>query len=224
MTPAATKAAKPDIVLLANADGKVKEVAKSSDKRAKKAPARRRTSKASAKDLSAAADELLAAADQAKAFGNHQKGCSEEPPRPKPQRKRPKRPPQPRRQPPPRRPRLNLQLPRHQQPKQRQRSQPPRRKPKPQLLRRKPRPKPWPASRSAPKAFTPKTPSGFICRKSVGSACCVPTKRSNWPAKLPIFSISRNWPLNLKATTAGNPTTKSGRPWWKCRSSASAGA
>ena len=28
MTPAATKAAKPDIVLLANVDGKVKEVAK----------------------------------------------------------------------------------------------------------------------------------------------------------------------------------------------------
>ena len=68
MTPAATKAAKPDIVLLANADGKVKEVAKSSDdKETKKTPARRRTSKASAKDLSAAADELLAAADQAKA-------------------------------------------------------------------------------------------------------------------------------------------------------------
>ena len=35
MTPAATKAAKPDIVLLANADGKVKEVAKGSDKEAK---------------------------------------------------------------------------------------------------------------------------------------------------------------------------------------------
>ena len=45
MTPAATKAAKPDIVLLANAEGKVKEVSKSSDKEAKKAPARRRTSK-----------------------------------------------------------------------------------------------------------------------------------------------------------------------------------
>ena len=42
MTPAATKAAKPDIVLLANADGKVKEVANSSDKESKKAPARRR--------------------------------------------------------------------------------------------------------------------------------------------------------------------------------------
>ena len=66
MTPAATKAAKPDIVLLANADGTVKEVSSSSSKETKKAPARRRTSKASAKDLSAAADELLAAADQTK--------------------------------------------------------------------------------------------------------------------------------------------------------------
>jgi len=76
MTPAATKAAKPDIVLLANAEGKVKEVAKNSDKEAKKAPARRRTSKASAKDLSAAADELLAAADQAKAAGTTKKAAA----------------------------------------------------------------------------------------------------------------------------------------------------
>jgi len=76
MTPAATKAAKPDIVLLANADGKVKEVVKSSDKEAKKKPARRRTSKASAKDLSAAADELLAAADQAKASGTTTKAAA----------------------------------------------------------------------------------------------------------------------------------------------------
>ena len=77
MTPAATKAAKPDIVLLANADGKVKEVDKSSDdKEAKKTPARRRTSKASAKDLSAAADELLAAADQAKASGTTKKAAA----------------------------------------------------------------------------------------------------------------------------------------------------
>ena len=76
MTPAATKAAKPDIVLLANADGKVKEVAKDSDKEAKKAPARRRTSKASAKDLSAAADELLAAADQAKPSGTTKKAAA----------------------------------------------------------------------------------------------------------------------------------------------------
>ena len=75
MTPAATEAAKPDIVLLANADGKVKEVANSSDKEAKKPPARRRTSKASAKDLSAAADELLAAADQAKASGTTKKAA-----------------------------------------------------------------------------------------------------------------------------------------------------
>jgi len=76
MTPAATKAAKPDIVLLANADGKVKEVAKGADKDAKKAPARRRTSKASSKDLSAAADELLAAADQAKASGTTKKAAA----------------------------------------------------------------------------------------------------------------------------------------------------
>ena len=77
MTPAATKAAKPDIVLLANADGKVKEVANSSDdKEAKKTPARRRTSKASAKDLSDAADELLAAADQAKASGTTKKAAA----------------------------------------------------------------------------------------------------------------------------------------------------
>ncbi len=76
MTPAATKAAKPDIVLLANADGKVKEVSSSSGKETKKAPARRRTSKASAKDLSAAADELLAAADQAKASGTTKKAAA----------------------------------------------------------------------------------------------------------------------------------------------------
>ena len=61
MSPAATKTAKPDIVLLANSKGEVKEVKPKAE--AKKAPARRRTSRASAKDLSAAADELLAAAD-----------------------------------------------------------------------------------------------------------------------------------------------------------------
>ncbi|MCB4400373.1 RNA polymerase sigma factor RpoD [Synechococcus sp. MU1625] len=73
MTPAATKAAKPDIVLLANADGTVKEV---SSKESKKAPARRRASKSSAKDLSAAADELLAAADQAKSSGTTTKAAA----------------------------------------------------------------------------------------------------------------------------------------------------
>ncbi len=73
MTPAATKAAKPDIVLLANADGTVKEV---SNKEPKKAPARRRPSKSSAKDLSAAADELLAAADQAKSSGTTKKAAA----------------------------------------------------------------------------------------------------------------------------------------------------
>ena len=73
MTPAATKAAKPDIVLLANADGTVKEV---SNKESKKAPARRRASKSSAKDLSAAADELLAAADQAKSSGTTKKAAA----------------------------------------------------------------------------------------------------------------------------------------------------
>ena len=76
MTPAATKAAKPDIVLLANADGTVKEVTSSPSKETKKAPARRRTSKSSAKDLSAAADELLAAADQAKASGTTKKAAT----------------------------------------------------------------------------------------------------------------------------------------------------
>ncbi len=73
MTPAATKAAKPDIVLLANADGTVKEV---TNKEPKKAPARRRASKSSAKDLSAAADELLAAADQAKSSGTTKKAAA----------------------------------------------------------------------------------------------------------------------------------------------------
>jgi len=63
MSPAATQAAKPDIVLLANTDGEVREV--NSTAETKKAPARRRSSsKTSSKDLSAAADELLAAADK----------------------------------------------------------------------------------------------------------------------------------------------------------------
>jgi RNA polymerase primary sigma factor len=65
MSPAATKTAKPDIVLLANSEGKVREVKSTAE--TKKAPARRRSSKASAKDLTAAADELLAAADPKKA-------------------------------------------------------------------------------------------------------------------------------------------------------------
>ena len=65
MSPAATKTAKPDIVLLANSEGEVREV--NSTAETKKAPARRRSSKASAKDLTAAADELLAAADPKKA-------------------------------------------------------------------------------------------------------------------------------------------------------------
>tara|TARA_B100001939_G_scaffold174078_1_gene149873 strand:+ start:102 stop:1532 length:1431 start_codon:yes stop_codon:yes gene_type:complete len=65
MSPAATKTAKPDIVLLANSEGEVREVKPKAE--AKKAPARRRSSKASAKELSAAADELLAAADPKKA-------------------------------------------------------------------------------------------------------------------------------------------------------------
>ena len=65
MSPAATKTAKPDIVLLANSEGEVREVKPKAE--TKKAPARRRSSKASAKDLTAAADELLAAADPKKA-------------------------------------------------------------------------------------------------------------------------------------------------------------
>ncbi len=64
MSPAATKTAKPDIVLLANADGEVKDVIPKAE--AKKTQVRRRTSRANSKDLSAAADELLAAADQSK--------------------------------------------------------------------------------------------------------------------------------------------------------------
>ena len=65
MSPAATKTAKPDIVLLANSEGEVREVAPEAE--TKKAPARRSSSKASAKDLTAASDELLAAADPKKA-------------------------------------------------------------------------------------------------------------------------------------------------------------
>ena len=65
MSPAATKTAKPDIVLLANSEGEVREVKPTAETNT--APARRRSSKASAKDLTAAADELLAAADPKKA-------------------------------------------------------------------------------------------------------------------------------------------------------------
>ena len=67
MSPSATKTAQPDIVLLANANGELKEVTSVSKAETKKAPAKARTSrsKSSSKDLSAAADELLAAADQA---------------------------------------------------------------------------------------------------------------------------------------------------------------
>ena len=64
MTPAATQASKPDIVLLANAEGELKEVKTAMpETEVKKAPARRRSTRTSTKDLSAAADELLAAAD-----------------------------------------------------------------------------------------------------------------------------------------------------------------
>ena len=72
MSPAATKAAAPDIVLLANADGETKDlkpaVMKEATEKAlnKKSATRRSSSRtsSSSKDLSAAADELLAAADQ----------------------------------------------------------------------------------------------------------------------------------------------------------------
>ena len=64
MSPAAAKSSKPDIVLLANANGELKDVKPKAE--TKKAPARRRSTRATNKDLSAAADELLAAADQAK--------------------------------------------------------------------------------------------------------------------------------------------------------------
>ena len=63
MTPAATKSAKPDIVLLANAEGQVKNVVSPAKSAAKKTPARKRKASSSTKDLSAAADELLAKAE-----------------------------------------------------------------------------------------------------------------------------------------------------------------
>jgi RNA polymerase primary sigma factor len=63
MTPAATKSAKPDIVLMANAEGQVKNLVPIAKSPAKKAPARKRKASSSAEDLSAAADELLANAD-----------------------------------------------------------------------------------------------------------------------------------------------------------------
>ena len=63
MTPAATKSAKPDIVLMANAEGQVKNVVPLAKSAAKKAPARKRNASSSTKDLSAAADELLAKAE-----------------------------------------------------------------------------------------------------------------------------------------------------------------
>jgi RNA polymerase primary sigma factor len=63
MTPAATKSAKPDIVVMANTEGQVKNVVPIAKGAAKKAPARKRKASSSAEDLSAAADELLANAD-----------------------------------------------------------------------------------------------------------------------------------------------------------------
>ena len=63
MTPAATKSAKPDIVLMSNAEGQVKTVVPIAKGAAKKTPARKRKASSSAEDLSAAADELLANAD-----------------------------------------------------------------------------------------------------------------------------------------------------------------
>ena len=63
MTPAATKTAKPDIVILANAKGQVKNVVNPAKSASKKAPARKRNTSSSTKDLSAAADELLAKAE-----------------------------------------------------------------------------------------------------------------------------------------------------------------
>jgi RNA polymerase primary sigma factor len=63
MTPAATKSVKPDIVVMANTEGQVKNVVPIAKGAAKKAPARKRKASSSAEDLSAAADELLANAD-----------------------------------------------------------------------------------------------------------------------------------------------------------------
>ena len=91
-----------------------------------------------------------------------------------------------------------------------------RRRPKPSPLRKLPKPKLWPASRSAPRASTPKTPSGFICRKSAASACYGRMRRSSWHEKSLISSTLRSSLRSSRATTAGSPTTKSGLPWWKC--------
>ena len=65
MSPSATKTAQPDIVLLANAKGELKEVTSAPKAETKKAPAKARSSRAKSisKDLSAAADELLASDD-----------------------------------------------------------------------------------------------------------------------------------------------------------------
>ena len=63
MTPAATKSAKADIVLLANIEGQVKDVVPPAKSAAKKTSARKRNASSSTKDLSAAADELLAKAE-----------------------------------------------------------------------------------------------------------------------------------------------------------------
>ena len=77
MTPAATKAAKPDIVLLANADGKVKEVAKGSDKEAKKAPRTPTNQQGQRQGPERRGRRTaLAAADQAKASGTTKKAAA----------------------------------------------------------------------------------------------------------------------------------------------------
>ena len=64
MTPAATKSAKPDIVLLANAEGQMKNVVTPAKSAPKKAKARKRNASSSTKDLSAAADEHLSKAEE----------------------------------------------------------------------------------------------------------------------------------------------------------------
>ena len=215
MTPAASKAAKPDIVLLANADGKVKEVAKSSDKEAKKTPARRRTSKASAKDLSAAADELLAAADQAKASGTTKKAAAKT----TKAKTTTKKSTTAKKAAPAKKTTTKASTAKSAAAKPTAEE-----KAKTAAAEKEAKAKALASIKIGPKGVYTEDSIRVYLQEIGRIRLLRPDEEIELARKLPIFSISRNWPLNLKATTAGNPTTKSGRPWWKCRSSASAGA
>ena len=225
MSPAAKPAAKLDIVLLANAEGQVRTVSPQPEEETKKTPARRRsprTSKASAKDLSAAADELLAAADPKKKAAAAKKTTAKKATTTKAKAKTSK---------------AKTTTTKAASTKTKAAS---KTKAAAKPAETKPTAEEQAKAAAAEKDAKAKAlasikigPKGVYTEDSIrvylqeiGRIRLLrpDEERSNWPAKLPIFSISRNWPLNLKATTAGNPTTKSGRPWWKCRSSASAGA